>query len=280
MIHHHVIQECLTFLNDQPRNQWYRDRLRELVKDKVVFEIGCGSGILACYALEFGAKHYYGIDIRSTRSNYAKRMVESLGYTNATIWCDDFLRITPADIPESVDILLCEQVGYQFQNDITIQQFWRHANKIFKKPYQSLPDSWTLQAWIYPTVLNNALPEYCAKTLLPDSALPTGFYDQVQQTALIQPDRIETVVELTPANCEKPLSFDLDLTDYKSATVVLDDWISYQGHRSISVSATTDWPGPLELHIPVAGKVFRFEWNSQLRNLPAYRRGFWTWSAL
>jgi len=53
----------MPMMNDQQRNEAYRDALNKLVSpDDVVLEIGSGSGILSLIAAKAGAKHVYAIE--------------------------------------------------------------------------------------------------------------------------------------------------------------------------------------------------------------------------
>lgn len=278
MFNHTAVQECITFLNDIPRNTWYRDNLRNLVAGKTVMEIGCGAGLLASYALEFGAKKYYGIDIRSNRVNFTKDLLRDLQYDNrATVWTDDFCQLTAGDIPSDVDVLLCEQTGHQFQNNFTMLQFWKHANKIISKNYISMPDEWGIDVEVYAGIVSDH-SELCAKTFIHDSSLPLGYSDFVKKSQAITPVlQHNNLLKFTPATCDQGLEFLLDLGDYASATVVISDHISYQGRRCNSISATTDWPGPIKISVPSAGAVIRFYWDDALRHLPKYTKGYWAY---
>ena len=276
MFNHSVIQECITFLNDIPRNTWYRDKLSQLVEGKTVMEIGCGAGVLAGYALEFGAKKYYGIDIRSNRVHFTKNLLKDLGYNNrATVWTDDFCQLTAKDVPGDIDILLCEQTGHQFQNNISISKFWQHANKIFKEKYISLPDQWCIDITVYAGQISS-YSELCPKLFIDDQNLPRGYNDFVKKTQVINPI-IKNTISIEPGNCSKDLEFELDLRNYASATVVISDYISFNGQRCNSISATTDWPGPIQIPVPMAGSIIKFYWDQDLRCVPNYTKGYWAY---
>lgn len=278
MFNHSAVNECITFLNDIPRNIWYRDHLRNLVTDKTVLEIGCGSGLLAAYALEAGAKHYYGIDIRANRTNFTRDLLQHLGYSSrATVWTDDFCQLSDVDIPKNIDILLCEQTGHQFQNNFSIRQFWQHAGRTIKNNYISLPDEWNLDVEIYPGVVSDH-GELRAKLLIDDCSLPQGYIDFAKRSRAILPlSTYKKILSVTPDTADLPLEFVLDLTNVESATVVLSDYICYRDQRCNSISATTDWPGPVTLVVPKAGSMVKFFWDPALRNLPDYTKGYWSY---
>src|SRR5882724_9121804 len=65
-----------------PTTRLVLDLMAPLVKDKIVFDIGCGSGILSIAALLLGAKQAYGIDIeeeaiKHSQENAAVNQVEA-----------------------------------------------------------------------------------------------------------------------------------------------------------------------------------------------------------
>ena len=51
---------------DRVRTEYYRDCMynnKELFKDKVVLDVGCGTGILSMFAARAGAKLVIGVDM-------------------------------------------------------------------------------------------------------------------------------------------------------------------------------------------------------------------------
>lgn len=277
MFRHPAVSQTLSFLNDVPRNTWYRDRIQQLAPGKIVFEAGCGSGLLAAYALESGAKHYYGIDINKHRSAFTANLLDRLGYKDRhTVWCADAGRITREDVDETVDLVICEQTGHQMHNNFTMRDFFQNLRPLFPAA-DFLPDTWCLDAYIYEGCHEGNLPEYMPQILLDDPNLPRGYKQAIDSFDYIQPEMIKhNVLTITPDNSHESLGFDLDLAGFKSATIVLVDSIRFLNEPCISQSILTDCVVPASLVIAHANGKFRFSWNARKR-VKNFSRGFWDW---
>lgn len=278
MFQNPIVTECLPFLNDIPRNTWYRDQIARLVPNKRVMEIGCGPGLLAAYCLEHGANQYYGIDIRSNRVRFTQDLLADLGYQGRfEIWTDDFCQLAAHDLPRDIDLLLCEQTGHQFQNNFSIKKFWQHAKEILPPGYISLPDEWGIDVEVYAGEISDR-GGLMPGIFLNDESLPRGYFQSVQGIKSVKPVfDSKSLLALTPANADKPIRFMLDLRGYQSATVVISDYVAYQSERCPYASATTFWPGPIALTVPDAGAMIEFFWDDSLRQGPAYTKGFWSY---
>ena len=68
-------------LKDEVRTMSYRNSMREnkhLFKNKIVLDVGCGTGILSMFAAKAGAAKVIGVDMSSI-VEYARKIVE-VGY--------------------------------------------------------------------------------------------------------------------------------------------------------------------------------------------------------
>ena len=75
-------------LKDEVRTLTYRNSMtdnRHLFKDKIVLDVGCGTGILSMFAKRAGAKHVYGIDMSSI-IDHAKEIVKNNGFENGNFF--------------------------------------------------------------------------------------------------------------------------------------------------------------------------------------------------
>jgi hypothetical protein len=270
-----TINECITWLNDVPRNSWYRDKIKKLVKNKVVFEVGCGSGILAAYCLEFGAKHYYGIDIRSHRVDYTKKILDQLGYHKKhTVITGNFLEIKSFE--NKIDLLLVEQTGNQYQNNFMIKQIWQHACKLFPYNFVSLPDQWNLDIWIYEGTVNAKLEEHKASKLIDDSSLPTNYYQSVLNLNLLHPVKeLKQALTINLQNCTEKIYTEIQTSDMNNITLLLDDYISFKGNKCNSASAVSDWPIPVLLNHNCSKDSIFLRWDPMISDSPNFHRGFW-----
>ena len=100
-------------MKDTVRTRSYMNaiiRNSALFKDKIVLDVGCGTGILSLFASKAGAKHVYGIDC-SDIADQAKIIVRDNGKEDTvTILKGKVEEITlPVD---KVDIIISEWMGY------------------------------------------------------------------------------------------------------------------------------------------------------------------------
>jgi len=100
-------------LKDEVRTKSYRNAImnnRHLFRDKIVLDIGCGTGILSLFAAKAGAKHVYAIDA-SDIIDQATQIVKDNHFSDV-ITCIKG-KAEEIELPvEKVDIIVSEWMGY------------------------------------------------------------------------------------------------------------------------------------------------------------------------
>lgn len=100
-------------LKDEVRTLTYRNSMTNnphLFKDKIVLDIGCGTGILSMFAKKAGAKHVYGIDMSSI-IDHAKTIVKDNGLEDSITLIKG--KVEEVELPvDKVDIIISEWMGY------------------------------------------------------------------------------------------------------------------------------------------------------------------------
>ncbi len=96
--------------NDSRRNESYQVAINQIVKDKVVVEIGTGKdAIIARFCAKAGAKKVYAIELDEQTSQLASACVQELGLSEQIkIIHGD---ATTVNLPEKVDVCVSEIVG-------------------------------------------------------------------------------------------------------------------------------------------------------------------------
>lgn len=102
-------------LKDEVRTVTYRNAMynnKHLFKDKIVLDVGCGTGILCMFAKKAGAKHVYGIDMSSI-IDHAKEIITANGFADDITLIKGKVEdvVLPEGI-EKVDIIISEWMGY------------------------------------------------------------------------------------------------------------------------------------------------------------------------
>jgi protein arginine N-methyltransferase 1 len=100
-------------LKDEVRTLAYRDAIQKnahLFKDKVVLDVGCGTGILSMFAAQAGAKLVIGVDM-SHIIDKAKVIVKDNGLEGKVVLLKGKMEevVLPVD---KVDVIISEWMGY------------------------------------------------------------------------------------------------------------------------------------------------------------------------
>jgi predicted RNA methylase len=122
-------------LNDVPRGQAYADALAALnLADKVVLDIGAGSGLLSMIAARSGAEHVYACEMVRPIAEKAEEIVRQNGLENriAIIPKSSFEVEIGREMPERAQLMVSETFDYAFIGEGF--RSLRHAKQTLLKP--------------------------------------------------------------------------------------------------------------------------------------------------
>lgn len=100
-------------LKDTVRTKTYQNVIyqnRFLFKDKVVLDVGAGTGILSLFCAKAGAAHVYAVEC-SQMADRAKEIVEANGFSNVITVLKGKIEELELPVPK-VDIIISEWMGY------------------------------------------------------------------------------------------------------------------------------------------------------------------------
>ena len=108
---HHAIHEEM--LKDEVRTRTYEMAIKQnshLFKDKIVLDVGCGTGILSMFSIQAGAKHCYSVDC-SAIVEQARKIVKLNGFEDKITLIRGKVEEIELPVPK-VDIIVSEWMGY------------------------------------------------------------------------------------------------------------------------------------------------------------------------
>src|SRR5688572_6586333 len=100
-------------LKDEVRTLSYRNSMLNnphLFKDKIVLDVGCGTGILCMFAAKAGAKQVIGVDM-SNIIDKAKEIIALNGFSDKITLLKGKMEEVILPVPK-VDIIISEWMGY------------------------------------------------------------------------------------------------------------------------------------------------------------------------
>jgi protein arginine N-methyltransferase 1 len=108
---HHAIHEEM--LKDEVRTKTYEMAIKQnshLFHDKIVLDVGCGTGVLSMFAAQAGAKHCYAVDCSSILEQ-ARKIVQCNGFADKITLIRG--KVEDIELPVAkVDIIVSEWMGY------------------------------------------------------------------------------------------------------------------------------------------------------------------------
>uniref|UniRef100_A0A8C1FYH7 Histone-arginine methyltransferase CARM1 n=2 Tax=Cyprinus carpio TaxID=7962 RepID=A0A8C1FYH7_CYPCA len=104
-------------------------------KDKVVLDVGCGSGILSFFAVQAGARKVYAVEA-STMAQHAEVLVNSNRLSERVVVIPG--KVEEVSLPEQVDIIISEPMGYMLFNERMLESYL-HAKKYLKPNGKMFP---------------------------------------------------------------------------------------------------------------------------------------------
>ena len=142
---HHIHEEML---KDRSRTLAYQNAIEANpidFKDKIVLDIGCGTGILSMFAARAGAKHVYAVD-NAEIALFAREIVKNNGFADKiTVYKG---KVEEIDFPfkeGEVDIIISEWMGYFLLYESMLDcVLWARDKFLNKQTGKMLPDRATM----------------------------------------------------------------------------------------------------------------------------------------
>ncbi|TMX00722.1 hypothetical protein EJD97_000255 [Solanum chilense] len=140
-------------LKDVVRTKTYQNVIYKnsfLIKDKVVLDVGAGTGILSLFCAKVGAKHVYAIEC-SSMADMAQEIVKLNGFSDVITVIKG--KVEEIDLPvRKVDIIISEWMGYFLLYENMLDTVLYARDKWLVKDGLVLPD----KASLYLTAIEDA----------------------------------------------------------------------------------------------------------------------------
>lgn len=142
-------------LANKERSQYYTDLIKENCKDKIVLEIGTGSGLVAALAVKHGAKKVYCCEENPYLAEVAKKLFKRLQIEDKVqLFAMNSSKIATSEIPP-VDVVLHELFGSDPFEEYMVPAL-KDARRFMKPDAIFLPEKIQI---IYKPLNNTQLPE-------------------------------------------------------------------------------------------------------------------------
>jgi len=128
-------------LKDVVRTRAYQRAIEENpndFKDKIVLDIGCGTGILSMFAARAGAKHVYAIE-NAEIALFAREIIKRNGFEDKITVIKGKMEEITMPVPK-VDIIISEWMGYFLLYESMLDSVLWARDKYLVKGGKMMPD--------------------------------------------------------------------------------------------------------------------------------------------
>lgn len=140
-------------LVERTRNLFYYDALQSVAKDRVVLDLGTGTGILTHYALTAGAEFVFAVEENPNIAILANQILKnSFPELNFKVLIDNFWKESLyKKFNRDIDVLVSETIGHALFNEGMIKT-WATLRKYYSKPLISIPDRLAVDLHFYENI--------------------------------------------------------------------------------------------------------------------------------
>ncbi|XP_034101607.1 LOW QUALITY PROTEIN: protein arginine N-methyltransferase 6 [Drosophila albomicans] len=135
-------------LKDRPRQEAYYNAIvknKELFKDKVVLDVGAGTGILSAFCAQAGARLVYAVEASNLATRVALDLIEENGLTETVKVIHSQIEefVLPATA-EKVDIIVSEWMGFYLLHEGMLDSVLYARDHFLKPDGQLFPSECTI----------------------------------------------------------------------------------------------------------------------------------------
>ncbi len=220
-------------INDHWRNNFFYNALQKTAKDKVVLDVGSGTGILAFYALAAGAKFVYCVERDSAmcsiiESVLSKKFPRSkFKVVDLDFWTDT---VDGQIEHNSIDIIISETLGPGLFDEGMFHT-WHCVKPFLKQDAISIPDRLHCDIWTWPSSMNTDMYQSDANQV-----------SLLTRSALIDDDFADSLIKV-----DRELESDKDVIKWISLNKIkqqplaqYQDIVSYTMHQGPNLMFTSD----------------------------------------
>lgn len=134
-------------LRDKPRVEAYWKAFQANIddfKDKIVLDVGTGSGLLAMMAVKLGAKHVYAVEASKEIANVAQKLITDNNMQDrVTVLCSPVEKL---ELPVLCDTLVSEWMGFYLLHEAMLNSVLFARDKFLKPDGRIYPEKCTIYA--------------------------------------------------------------------------------------------------------------------------------------